>query len=111
VAVTGTGGVERLLIVVKSTATGWEDLQWLLVNKVDAGNKKPLLDALPISAKTGQGLDAVRRKILHALAVTPKHVDGEAVVFTPRQERLLARAASGRLDPEEARQELIRGGA
>ena len=81
----------------------------LLVNKIDAGNKKPLLDALPISAKTGQGLDAVRRKILHALAVTPRHVDGEAVVFTPRQERLLARAASGRMDLEEARRELFRG--
>jgi tRNA modification GTPase len=82
----------------------------LLVNKVDAGNKKPLLEALPISAKTGQGLDALRRKILHALAVTPKHVDGAAVVFTARQERLLARVASGRLDPEEARGELFRGG-
>ena len=81
----------------------------LLVNKVDAGNKKPLLEALPISAKTGQGLDALRRKILHALAVTPRHADGDAVVFTVRQERLLARAASGRLDPEEARRELFRG--
>jgi len=81
----------------------------LLVNKVDAGNKKPLLDALPISARTGQGLDAVRRKILHALAVTPRHADGEAVVFTARQERLLARAASGRMALEEAREELFRG--
>jgi tRNA modification GTPase len=81
----------------------------LLVNKVDAGTKKPLLEALPISAKTGQGLDAVRRKILHALAVTPRHGDGDAVVFTARQERLLARAASGRLDLEEARTELFRG--
>jgi tRNA modification GTPase len=81
----------------------------LLVNKIDAGNKKPLLEALPISAKTGQGLDAVRRKILHALAVTPRHADGDAVVFTERQERLLARAASGRMDPEEARRELFLG--
>src|SRR6185295_5036589 len=69
----------------------------LLVNKVDVGKKKPLLDALPISAKTGQGLDDVRRKILRALAVNPRHVPGEAVVFTSRQERLLARAASGRM--------------
>lgn len=81
----------------------------LLVNKVDAGAKKPLLEALPISAKTGQGLDDVRRRILHALAVNPRHADGAAVVFTPRQERLLARAASGRLDLEEARRELFRG--
>ena len=81
----------------------------LLVNKVDVGKKKPLLDALPISAKTGQGLDDVRRKILHALAVNPRHVPGEAVVFTSRQERLLARTASGRMDPEEARRELFLG--
>jgi tRNA modification GTPase len=81
----------------------------LLVNKIDVGNKKPLLDALPISARTGQGLEAVRRKILHALAVTPRIADGEAVVFTGRQERLLARAASGRLDLEETRRELFRG--
>jgi len=81
----------------------------LLVNKVDVGKKKPLLDALPISAKTGQGLDDVRRKILRALAVNPRHVPGEAVVFTSRQERLLARAASGRMDLEEARQELFQG--
>jgi hypothetical protein len=51
----------------------------------------------------------VRRKILHALAVTPRHADGEPVVFTARQERLLARAASGRLALEEARRELFRG--
>jgi len=81
----------------------------LLVNKIDAGSKKPLLEALPISAKTGQGLDAVRRKILHALAVTPRHADGDAVVFTPRQERLLARAATGRMDLGEAKTELFRG--
>jgi tRNA modification GTPase len=80
----------------------------LLVNKIDAGSKKPLLEALPISARTGQGLGALRRKILHALAVTPRHADGSAVVFTERQERLLARAASGRLDLEEARRELFR---
>jgi len=81
----------------------------LLVNKIDAGNKKPLLEAMPISAKTGQGLEDLRRRILHALAVNPRHADGEAVVFTTRQERLLARAASGRMDLEEARRELFLG--
>ena len=81
----------------------------LLVNKIDAGSKKPLLEALPVSAKTGQGLDALRRKILHALAVVPRHADGEAVVFTPRQERLLARAATGRMGLDEAKAELFRG--
>lgn len=81
----------------------------LLVNKIDAGNKKPLLEALPISARTGQGLEELRRRILHALAVIPRHAAGEPVVFTPRQERLLARAAAGRMEIEEAKHELIRG--
>jgi len=81
----------------------------LLVNKIDAGNKKPLLEALPVSAKTGQGLDDVRRRILHALAVNPRHGDGEPVVFTARQERLLARAGSGRMEIEEAKRELLFG--
>jgi len=81
----------------------------LLVNKVDVGKKKPLLDALPVSAKTGQGLEDVRRKILRALAVNPRHVPGQAVVFTSRQERVLGRAATGRMDFEEARRELFQG--
>lgn len=81
----------------------------LLVNKMDVGNKKPLLEALPISAKTGQGLDEVRRKILHALAVIPRHVEGEPVVFTTRQERLLTLAAAGRMSLGEAKAELLRG--
>jgi tRNA modification GTPase len=81
----------------------------LLVNKVDVGKKKPLLDALPISAKTGQGLEELRRKILRALAVNPRHVPGQAVVFTPRQERLLGRVATGRMDLEEGRKELFLG--
>jgi tRNA modification GTPase len=81
----------------------------LLVNKIDAGNKKPLLEALPISAKTGKGLEELRRRILHALAVKPRHVAGEAVVFTSRQERLLARAAAGRIDLEAVKAELLSG--
>jgi tRNA modification GTPase len=81
----------------------------LVVNKVDAGNKKPLLEALPVSAKTGQGLDDLRRRLLRSLGVTPRHVAGEAVVFTPRQERILARAASGALAPDAAREELFLG--
>jgi tRNA modification GTPase len=81
----------------------------LLVNKIDAGNKKPLLEAMPLSAKTGQGLDDLRRRILHALAVNPRHADGEAVVFTPRQERILARAAGGRMEVDEAKRELFLG--
>jgi tRNA modification GTPase len=65
----------------------------LLVNKIDAGNRKPLLDALPLSAKTGQGLDELRRRILHALQIKPSYEEGRAMVFTERQERLLRRPA------------------
>jgi len=81
----------------------------LLVNKVDAGSRKPLLEALPVSAKTGQGLDEVRRRILQSFGVLPRHVPGGAVVFTPRQEKLLARVASGGWPPEAAKAELFRG--
>jgi tRNA modification GTPase len=79
-----------------------------LVNKVDAGSKKPLLDAIPVSARTGQGLDAVRKRILHALEVRPAYVDGEPVVFTPRQERLLRDFVRGEA---AARESLLRGPA
>jgi tRNA modification GTPase len=81
----------------------------LLVNKVDAGTKKPLLEALPVSAKTGQGLDDLRRRLLRSLGIVPRHLPGEPVVFTPRQERILRRTSSGILAPEEARVELFRG--
>ncbi|HZE96424.1 MAG TPA: GTPase [Planctomycetota bacterium] len=79
----------------------------LVVNKIDAGNRKPLLEALPVSAKTGRGLDDLRRRILRSLGVSPRHAPGAPVVFTPRQERILARAASGALAPEAARTELF----
>ena len=81
----------------------------LLVNKIDAGNKKPLLEALPVSAKTGQGLDDLRRRLLRSLGIVPRHVPGEAVVFTTRQERILSRTAAGALAPDAARAELFRG--
>lgn len=81
----------------------------LLVNKVDVGKKKPLLAALPVSAKTGEGLDDVRRKILHALEVRPRHDPGAPVVFTSRQEGLLKEASTRPL--EEIRAALLRGPA
>jgi len=81
----------------------------LLVNKIDAGCKKPLLEALPVSARTGQGLDDVRRRLLRSIGVVPRHVPGEAVVFTSRQERILGRVVAGGLAPEAAKTELFRG--
>ncbi len=83
----------------------------LLLNKVDAGSKKPLLEALPVSAKTGQGLDLVRKKILHALDVRPEYKEGAPAVFTARQEKILREAASGRETVERAREALLKGPA
>jgi tRNA modification GTPase len=83
----------------------------LLVNKADAGTKKPLLEALPVSAKTGRGLDEVRSRILHALGVKPDYREGAPVVFTARQERILRAASAGRGAVEEARAALLRGEA
>ena len=79
-----------------------------LVNKIDAGAKKPLLEALPISAKTGQGLDDLRCRLPRALGITRWPGEGDPVVFTPRQERLLRDLSAGRLDLDAARAELLR---
>lgn len=81
----------------------------LLVNKIDAGSKRPLLEALPISARTGQGVEDVRRRILRSIGVQPRHVDGAPVIFTVRQEKLFAQAATGRLALGAARDELLSG--
>ncbi len=81
----------------------------LLVNKADAGTKRPLLHAVPVSARTGQGLDEVRRMILKALEIRPRHAPGAPVVFTGRQQRLLLGAATGRAPVEESRRDLLRG--
>ncbi len=78
----------------------------LLLNKVDVGSKKPLLQALPVSAKTGEGLEELRRRILRALGVRRFPPEGAPAVFTSRQERLLRGAGAGL---EEAKADLLRG--
>ncbi len=83
----------------------------LLVNKADTGRKKPLLDAAPVSARTGEGLEEARRLILRALEIRPRYEPGGPVVFTERQQRLLLAVSTGRLPPEETRRELLRGPA
>jgi tRNA modification GTPase len=82
----------------------------LLVNKVDAGSKKPLLEAFPISARTGLGLDEVRQRLLRSLGLRPHHGAGDPVVFTRRQEHLL-KAVAGGGPLEAAREALLRGPA
>ena len=72
------------------------------------GTKKPLLEALPVSARTGQGLEEVRRRILRMLDIGRLPEEGAAVVFTPRQERLLKDLSAGRLPLEEAKAALLR---
>ena len=80
----------------------------LLVNKVDVGSKKPLLEALPVSAKTGQGLEDIRRKILRMLDIGRFPAEDAPAVFTPRQDRLLKALASGRATLDETRASLLR---
>jgi tRNA modification GTPase len=77
----------------------------LVVNKIDVGSKKPLLEALPVSARTGEGLEELRRRILKALGVKPAYTPGAPVVFTRRQERLLRTAGAS------AKEDLLRGPA
>ena len=74
----------------------------LLLNKSDVGSKKPLLEALPVSAKTGQGLEELRRRILRALDVRRFPEEAAPVVFTARQEGLLRAASSGLEDAKAA---------
>jgi hypothetical protein len=81
------------------------------VNKTDVGRKAPLLEALPLSARTGLGLDRLRGRILHALDLHPRHEPGAPIVFTVRQQRLLQGAAAGKIPLAEARQALLRGPA
>lgn len=78
----------------------------LLLNKVDAGSKKPLMEAFPVSAKTGEGLEELRRRILRALGIRRFPDEGAPAVFTARQERLLRGAGAGL---EEAKADLLRG--
>ncbi|HXX92316.1 MAG TPA: GTPase [Planctomycetota bacterium] len=77
-------------------------------NKADAGSSFPPGPALPLAARTGQGLADLRRRILQELGAVPGLPEGAPVVFTARQERLLERAVQGG-DLDEARGRLLRG--
>ena len=54
-----------------------------------------------MSAKTGQGLDELRRRILKSMGIVPGYVAGAPVVFTRRQERVL------KGDVDDAKRELL----
>ncbi len=80
----------------------------VVANKVDVGMKLPPLDTLRVSARTGEGLDELRRGILRALGVGVRPPEGSPVVFTTRQERLLTRAVQSG-DLEGVRRTLLHG--
>jgi tRNA modification GTPase len=75
------------------TRVGFDGPALVVANKADLGLPSPWPDALPVSAKTGQGLDDLRRRIVQALGVERFPGEGAAVVFTREQERLLRSSA------------------
>ena len=64
-----------------------------LASKADLGKGGA---GLPVSARTGEGLKALRREVLSTLGVVPLHEAGSAVVFTDRQRRLIGEGRGGR---------------
>ncbi|MBI4563617.1 MAG: 50S ribosome-binding GTPase [Planctomycetes bacterium] len=72
-------------------------------NKTDVPEARAARGEIPISARTGAGLDRLRRAIARALGL--RAVRGP-VVFTARQETLLRRAASG-ARVEEMREKIL----
>lgn len=64
-----------------------------VANKSDAGGRVPE-GALAVSARSGEGLGALRQAILRSLGLEGDLPSGAPVVFTVRQERLL-RAGDG----------------
>ncbi|MEN8162305.1 MAG: hypothetical protein ABFS41_19695, partial [Myxococcota bacterium] len=55
------------------------------VNKCDAGDRFPPGDALRLSAKSGKGLDELRKRLLEVLGIRLDWKPGMPVVFTARQ--------------------------
>ena len=97
-----------------------EELRWLdrlrskrvipVANKVDLGGREPSF-AHPVSARTGEGLEGLRRRILSVMGLVPRFEEGQAVVFTRRQQGLLLDAAGGKVSMESIRGKLLRGPA
>lgn len=77
----------------------------VVANKCDAGSRWPPLEALRLSARTGEGMEELRKRILGALGLQPHYREGTPVVFTERQRRILSDTGS----LEEAREQLLRG--
>jgi len=107
----GMDGIDALMVLVDVTAVGPQDRQiaedmshkrlpkFLLLNKIDLVAPQELLrlidvfkemgyDAiLPISARTGEGLDTLKNELLAKLPVGPKYFPDD--MLTDQPERLL----------------------
>ena len=107
----GMDGIDALMVLVDVTAVGPQDRQiaedmshkklpkFLLLNKIDLVAPQELLrlidvfkemgyDAiLPISARTGEGLDTLKNELLGKLPVGPKYFPDD--MLTDQPERLL----------------------
>lgn len=107
----GMDGIDALMVLVDVTAVGPQDRQiaedmshkrlpkFLLLNKIDLVQPQELLrlidvfkdmdyDAiLPISARTGEGLDTLKNELLSKLPVGPKYFPDD--MLTDQPERLL----------------------
>jgi len=102
-AVTGLGAEERALLGVLPA-----DVPCLRVaNKIDLAERRAAGGEVAVSAKTGEGLDALRRAILESAGWQP----GEETVFLARERHLRALSrARGHLEAafaERARWELF----
>ena len=107
----GMDGIDALMVLVDVTAVGPQDRQiaedmshkklpkFLLLNKIDLVAPQELLrlidvfkemgyDAiLPISARTGEGLDTLKNELLNKLPIGPKYFPDD--MLTDQPERLL----------------------
>ena len=107
----GTTGIDALLVLVDVTAVGAQDRRiaeemaarklpvLLLLNKIDLVPPQALLRVidifkdmgfaaiLPVSAKTGDGLDALREELLKRLPAGPKYFPDD--ILTDQPERVL----------------------
>ena len=107
----GMDGIDALMVLVDVTAVGPQDRQiaedmsnkrlpkFLLLNKIDLVQPQELLrlidvfkdmgyDAiLPISARTGEGLDTLKNELLSKLPIGPKYFPDD--MLTDQPERLL----------------------
>ena len=91
-----TGGPNAEILVVNDGSGAWEDgarygeRAVVVRSKADLGGDER--GALPTSAATGQGLDALRARVLEVAGVAEREGSEEAFVTTARQQAAAAAA-------------------